>query len=76
MCEKRLCIHVHVIAYVCCGLQIDIDLLYVYLYSYSEAATVLQQVVEEMEGRLVSVCVCLCPCVCVCVCGFDNVLEM
>ena len=72
MCEKRLCIHV--IAYVCCGSQIDIDLLYVYLYSYSEAATVLQQVVEEMEGRLVSVCVCLCPCVCVC--GFDNVLEM
>ena len=43
-----------------CGKCVDIDLLCACLYSYSEAASVLQQVVEEMEGRLVSVCVCAC----------------
>ena len=54
-----------------CGKWVDIDLLCACLYSYSEAASVLQ-VVEEMEGRLVSVCVC----VHVSVCGFDSVLEL
>ena len=80
MCKKRLCI----IACVCCGKRIDIDLLCACLYSCSEAATVLQQVVEEMEGRLVCVCVCVCVCLCMCmcvcvcvcvpvsVCGFDE----
>ena len=36
------------------------DLLCACLYSYSEAGTVLQQVIEEMGERLVSVCVCVC----------------
>ena len=59
MCVRRLkdCV---IIAYACCGKQMDIDLLCACLYSYSEAASGLQHVVQEMEEGLVSVCVCVC----------------